>query len=141
MGPAKMKHLEMILAVVARMASNSFLLKGWSITLVSALFAFAAKDGNAWFAAIGFFPALVFCGLDGYYLWQERLFRMLYDKVRLDKDPESDFSMATGSLVGGDASWWAAIKSDTVLYFHAVVFISVFIVVVALLVTHTCGGH
>jgi hypothetical protein len=32
----KIKHLEMIQAVISRLANNSFLLKGWSITLVSA---------------------------------------------------------------------------------------------------------
>ncbi len=39
---AKLKHLEMIQGVVNRMASNSFQLKGWSVVLVSALFALAA---------------------------------------------------------------------------------------------------
>jgi len=34
---AKLKHLEMIQDVIKRMASNSFLLKGWSLTLVVAL--------------------------------------------------------------------------------------------------------
>ena len=42
----KRKHLEFIQSVIARMNSNSFLIKGWSITLVSALFALAAKDSN-----------------------------------------------------------------------------------------------
>ena len=35
----KLKHLEMIQAVITRMAKNSFLLKGWSITLTAAIFA------------------------------------------------------------------------------------------------------
>lgn len=30
------KYLEMIQAVIARLASNSFILKGWSVTLVGA---------------------------------------------------------------------------------------------------------
>ena len=32
----KIKHLEMIQAVIVRMGNNSFLLKGWSVTLISA---------------------------------------------------------------------------------------------------------
>ena len=40
----KIKHLEMIQGVINRMASNSFLLKGWTVVLVSALFALAAND-------------------------------------------------------------------------------------------------
>ena len=42
----KVAHLEMIQRVIARMASNSFLIKRWSVTLVVALFALAAADRN-----------------------------------------------------------------------------------------------
>ena len=42
----KMKHLEFIQNVITRMNSNSFLIKGWAITLVSALFALAANGSN-----------------------------------------------------------------------------------------------
>jgi len=31
----KVKHLEMIQAVIARMATNSFMFKGWAVTLVA----------------------------------------------------------------------------------------------------------
>ena len=40
----KLKHLEFIQGAVGRMASNLFLLKGWTITLIAALFALAAKS-------------------------------------------------------------------------------------------------
>lgn len=39
----KMRHLEMIQNVISRMASNSFLLKGWTVTLVVGLLAFATS--------------------------------------------------------------------------------------------------
>ena len=34
----KQKHLELIQGVINRLSSNSFLLKGWSVVLISALF-------------------------------------------------------------------------------------------------------
>ena len=40
----KGKHLEFIQGTVNRLSTNSFLLKGWSVVLVSALFALAAAD-------------------------------------------------------------------------------------------------
>ena len=44
---AKLKHLEFIQDVITRMNSNSFLLKGWCVTLMSVLFALSARDtGN-----------------------------------------------------------------------------------------------
>jgi hypothetical protein len=42
----KRKHLEMIQGVINRMARNLFFLKGWTTTLIAALFALAAKDAN-----------------------------------------------------------------------------------------------
>ena len=77
------KHLEFIQAIIARQASNAFLLKTWSVTLVAALFALAAKDVNASFAYLALVPVLMFWGLDAYYLWQEKRFRDLYNWVRL----------------------------------------------------------
>lgn len=35
----KLTHLEMIQAVITRMAGNSFARKGWAVTLVAGLFA------------------------------------------------------------------------------------------------------
>ena len=44
MHPDTIKHLEFIQAVITRMAGNSFVLKGWAITLAAAGFALAAKE-------------------------------------------------------------------------------------------------
>ena len=77
------KHLEFIQAIIARQASNALLLKAWSVTLVAALFALAAKDANTSFAYLALVPVLMFWGLDAYYLWQEKRFRDLYNWVRL----------------------------------------------------------
>jgi hypothetical protein len=38
----KLKHLELIQGVINRMAHCSFLLKGWSVILISGLFALGA---------------------------------------------------------------------------------------------------
>ena len=69
---AKLKHLEFLEAVIARMASNSFMIKGWSITIAAALGAFAAVDSRMALFFIAIASSLLFWGLDGYYLWLER---------------------------------------------------------------------
>ena len=76
---SKLKHLEFIQGVVNRLSTNSFLLKGWSVVLVAALLALSAKDRNILFILLAYLPTLVFWGLDGYFLWQERLYRALYN--------------------------------------------------------------
>jgi hypothetical protein len=39
---ASTKHLEMLQAAIARMASHSFVAKGWSVTLATAMLGLAA---------------------------------------------------------------------------------------------------
>ena len=89
----KVAHLEMIQRVITRMASNSFLIKRWSVTLVAALFALTAVNMNVLFTCLAFFPIFMFWALDAYFLRQERLFGKLYDHVRLSD--WIDFSMDT----------------------------------------------
>ena len=97
----KLKHLEFIQGVVNRLASDSFRLKGWAVVLVAALFVLLVGHGRIELAAIGIVPVLLFWGLDGYFLWQERLFRALYDHVRELEDGEVDFSMNTNAFRAG----------------------------------------
>jgi hypothetical protein len=100
MADMNVEHLKMIQDVVKRMAGNSFLLKGWTVTLVSAIFAIAVKEADKGLdrrlMLIAWGPVLVFGLLDAYYLWQEQLFRKLYDHVRLAKT--TDFSMNTAEI-------------------------------------------
>ena len=125
----KLTHLEMIQGVVNRMGTNSFLLKGWTITLVAALFALAQKESNSAYMFLAYFPAIIFWGLDGYYLWQEKLFRKLYDKVRTMNESDIDFSMSTTSVSKEAGSFIDAILSRTVLPFYGVVVLAILFVI------------
>ena len=89
----KLAHLEMIQAVITRMASNSFALKGWAVTLVAGLFALSSKDANQFYYLVTYIPIVVFWYLDSFYLCQERMYRNLYEKVRKLGEEEIDFSM------------------------------------------------
>ena len=81
----KIKHLEFIQNIITRMNSNSFTIKGWMITIVSALLAIYASNSNEIFIFVAIFPVVVFGFLDAYYLTQELKFRKLYDAVVDDK--------------------------------------------------------
>lgn len=93
----KIQHLEMIQSVITRMASNSFLLKGWAVTLIAGIFALAGKDTDELYFLVAYIPIIVFWFLDSYYLLQERLYRALYDKIRQLPENEIDFSMKASS--------------------------------------------
>ncbi len=131
----KLAHLEMIQAVINRMSVNSFYLKGWSVVLVSALFALAAGDTEKLFVYLAYFPAFAFWILDGYFLWQERLFRKLYNHVRTMSDAEVDFSMDTSIVSADDSGWGNVIFSKTLLIFHGTVFGSIVIVMLVIIFT------
>ena len=128
----KRKHLDMIQAVVTRLAGNSFLLKGWSVTLVSALFAFAAKDSKPAFAFLAFVPVIVFWLLDGYFLSQERTFRAIFDVVRQKTESDIDFSMSPAQLNADPPSWGGALFSKTVVLFHGMLIAAIVAVMIAL---------
>jgi hypothetical protein len=126
----KLKHLEFIQAVVTRMAGNSFLLKGWSVTLVAALFALAAKESNPIFLPVAYYPVLVFWILDGYFLSQERMFRDLYDKVRTTPGSDTDFSMDASGFDKGRNTWSNSTLSTTLLLFYGTMFAAMIIVTI-----------
>ncbi len=88
-------HLGFIQNVITRMAQNSYLLKGWTVTLVAAIFALSLTLKSAGFIAIALLPVLTFAVLDAFYLRQEQLFRELYDVVRTNPQCIETFSMNT----------------------------------------------
>ena len=128
----KLVHLQMLQSVVTRMAGNSFLLKGWSVTLASALFALAADKANVYFVYLAYFPVVMFWVLDGYFLRQERLFRKLYDRVRGAPDNAIDYSMDTTAVSSEVQTWFGTCFSTTLIIFHGKVFGAVLVVMLVL---------
>lgn len=74
----------------------------------------------------------MFWGLDGYCLWQERLYRRLYDIIRKRHEDETDFSMSTAQVPRAKGlSWLEAMFSKTLIIFHGTI---VFAIVVIMLI-------
>lgn len=91
---AKLKHLEFIQNAINRMANNSFIIKGWCITLAVALIALLEKkDINKCYIVFSFLPLLFFWFLDAFYLKTERQYRRLYTDISKKGKKEIDFSM------------------------------------------------
>lgn len=127
---SKHTHLEMIQGVINRLSHNSFLLKGWTVVLVSAMFALAANKAQILFVYLAYFPAISFWMLDGYFLHQEKLFRALYDHVRALSEEEIDFSMNTQQVANDVPSRSEVTLSRTLLAFHGVLIVSIILVTV-----------
>lgn len=90
---SKIKHLEFIQNVITRMNTNSFMIKGWAITIVSAIFVIYVSTQNVYFILVCVLPIILFWFLDAYYLTQERLFRCLYKKAIEEGSTIIEFDM------------------------------------------------
>lgn len=92
----KLKHLEFVQAIISRMATCSFHLKGWTVTLVAALLALSTTmPERLAVIMITIIPIITFWGLDGFFLNQEKRFRELYKQVSQQDSTAVDFAMCT----------------------------------------------
>lgn len=96
----KIKHLEMIEAVIERMAKNSFQLKGWTMTLIAVVGTIVTQGSDKRFILLAFFPILGFWILDSFYLQQERKFKQLYKNVTEKNEKDVDFNLDTSKASG-----------------------------------------
>ncbi|MCH8823210.1 MAG: hypothetical protein IH984_06835 [Planctomycetes bacterium] len=114
----QVKHLEFIQSIISRMNTNSFQIKAWTVTLVSALLAIFASTKNDCFVLVAVFPAVVLWFLDSYYLMQERKFRGLYNDVAGVSEHSKQikiFAMRPDLYTGGKYSYWSTFTSVTIL--------------------------
>lgn len=116
------KHLEITQGVVNRLASNSFSIKGWSMAILAAAILFIARSNNIYseYLILTFLiPLFGFWLLDGYFLWQERLFRGVYDDVR--QQEKTDFKMdIPAQFKKANNKWRNSIFSLTLGIFYSV---------------------
>lgn len=132
----KVKHLEMIQRIIDRLASNSFIIKGWTITLTSALFALAAGNKNPNFVWIALIPAIAFWGLDAYYLRQERVVRAIYNQISLEFSTDNInsqvklFSIPMREYAPHVDSWIRTLSSTTIVGLHLSIVVVIILVAV-----------
>ncbi|MBR8537011.1 hypothetical protein KDU71_15675 [Carboxylicivirga sediminis] len=90
----KIKHLEFIQGIINRHNSNSFLIKGWTITISAALYALSGTIKETYLVLLALVPILMFWGLDAFYLSNERCFVDLYSSVS-----KGAFQLPTGKTL------------------------------------------
>lgn len=105
-GEGQRKHLELVQGVITRLAGNSFVIKGWAITLFIALMGFALSGHRPLLALLAASVTVVLWVLDSYFLQAERIFRRFYAAILRDPRAEwrpAPFAMdatSPASLVG-----------------------------------------
>lgn len=129
---SKMKHLEFIQATITRMNQNSFQIKGWMITIVSALLALYANSENVVYILVAIVPVIIFWFLDAYYLQQERKFRGVYNDVAGLTSEDSrveirDFEMPIQKYQCGKYCYFNVLLSKTIFPLYGIVIGGLFI--------------
>ncbi|MDJ0628833.1 MAG: hypothetical protein QNJ44_11280 [Rhodobacter sp.] len=123
----RVKHLEMIQAVISRMASESARMKQFGLAAVGILASTAEATDAPALALVGALLALIFWALDARYLQQERLFRGHYDEIR-GEIGETDFRMdPSDAIKAKHTAWGAFIGWSTSLIYGALLVVSLFL--------------
>lgn len=124
------QHLEFIQSNISRMNQCSFQMKGWAITVISALIAVyvatisESNPGNKMYIWIAIAPAVLFWILDAFYLSKEYKFKGIYNDVTGITPEErrikiKDYEMPLNKYKGWEYSFWHAFiwsASTTLLY-------------------------
>ena len=124
-------HMSMIQGVVTRLETNSFTLKALAMTLAAAVLAFSGSVQNPnWvYPFAGCFPVLIFWIMDAKYLRLGRLFRRLFDSVRLGNIDEP-FSMNIKPYTKEEQSVIRIAFSWSVCWFYLSIIIAFAIVII-----------
>ncbi len=117
------KSLELLQGIITRLSTNGFLLKGWAVTLVTALLTFAGNQQDR-LALLAFLPALIFWVLDAYFLAREHQYRQRFDASRKGLVESYDFQLQ--ALTAGE--WLGAAFLPTTLVFYLPLFAVVLVV-------------
>jgi len=86
------KEIDLIQNCINRMAQNSFLIKGWTLTVVTIVLALSEKlIDSIYLCLVLLIPLVAFWYLDAFFLHTERMYRKMYEWV-LDARHKEDYS-------------------------------------------------
>ena len=118
------KEIDLIQAIITRMANNSFLLKGWLVSLIAVILALN-KDSllqpnnvNLYFILI--IPVFIFWYLDAYFLQIERRYRELYKWVIKNRSATNEhlFDLNHKRFKKDVANIFGVMFSETLIVFY-----------------------
>lgn len=89
------KEIDLIQGVINRLANNSFLLKGWTVTLIIAVLALTkdtlVNENVIYFSFILLLPLFVFWYLDAFFLHKEKCYLELYNWVIVNRPTSEEY--------------------------------------------------
>jgi len=123
-----LKEIDLIQNIINRMSNNSFLIKGWALTLVVGSMVLSTDPQHRLYA---FLPCIAFWYLDVFYLQSERHYRKLYEWVIINRpnNKEKQFDLNAKGRFGKDVSSKLRIMfSDSILPFYGTIFLLILLI-------------
>ncbi len=119
------KEIDLIQGCINRMAHNSFMLKGWTVSLIAVVLALM-KDEIDFIALslILLIPIICFWYLDAFFLRTERMYRKLYEwviKERLNDNNEFLYDLNSSRFKKEVQSTLGVMFSPTLKVFYGVI--------------------
>jgi hypothetical protein len=114
----RVKHLEMLQALITRMGGYGASFKSYCITVTTAVIGFAFTLHRPGIAALALLPVIAFSVADANYLRVERQFRAVFNRVRTeswDAMPTFDINLDSATK----PSFSSVITSWSIVWFYA----------------------
>jgi hypothetical protein len=137
------KEIDLIQACITRMASNSFLLKGWAVSIIAVILALADKALDpVLLSAVVLIPLFSFWYLDAFFLRAERMYRKMYEWViekRCADDNSHLYDLNPHRFESAVESTRRTMWSITLRWFYGIPTV-ITLGVIALRICRKCGG-
>ena len=134
------KEIDLIQECIKRMASNSFLLKGWAISIIAVILALAGNTADPIFlSSLALIPLISFWYLDAFFLKTEKMYRKMYEWV-LEKRKADDttylYDLNPHRFRNEVDSTWGVMWSITLRWFYGIpIFLTLGIIIYRVLKT------
>lgn len=134
------KEIDLIQSCITRMAQNSFMVKGWFVSLYAVILALLPEKVNIFLLCAALVAInIIFWYLDGFFLRTEKVYRKIYDWV-LEVRPKNNRELlyqlnpyAFKGRINETESVWKVMWSKTLRWYY---FIPLLFVTIILLVNY-----
>lgn len=135
----KRQQLEIVQAVITRMAGNSFQIKGFTMVMAALLGGLYGERQEMVYLIL-LIPVCIMCALmDAYYLQLERKYRALYDrKVDQLQDELTPKEICNMSVRGIERSYWDCLFSKSLIMPYGIILLLVALVLIRACVAACC---
>lgn len=139
------KEIDLIQSSITRMAHNSFLIKGWTISLIAVVLALSDKNINPLLlTSILVIPLISFWYLDAFFLHTEKMYRQMYETVikkRKDGSDEQLYDLNPTQYIDQVDSRIKLMFSTTLRFFYGIPLLIILGILAFNIYTGYCKEH